>query len=279
MAEEKPKGSGYFSLAVGVLFLLILIASFGIDLRMISPLWFLRSWLAFAAVILVVWGGRRIKEGRSDWTVGQSTLNFVVGVVGATVAIFALIAQQPAAPTAPPSASSQELLMTVDDFQKIATPLAWPFIALLAILLFYEPAHALLQRLSETLTFKSIKVKPFGVEVELTAEYARSVLHELLDDITESTNKLTPEEIKLFDSILQADGAKTVDELIAGFAREDSNHERLRRLRDQKLIIPRERGNWKAEKHPIVTRYGQLVAKLRYGSAAKVQEFKSKGDG
>ena len=100
MAEDRspPKGSGYFSLAVGAFFLLVLLASFGIDLRTISPTWFLRSWLGFAAVILVVWGARRIKEGRNDWTIGQSTLNFVVGVVGATVAIFTLVAQQPGAP-------------------------------------------------------------------------------------------------------------------------------------------------------------------------------------
>jgi hypothetical protein len=106
MAEERPKGSGCFSLAVGVAFLFVLVASFWIDLRTISPIWFLRSWLAFSAVILVAWGARRIKEGRNDWTIGQSTLNFVVAVVGATVAIFTLVAQQPVAPARTPSASA-----------------------------------------------------------------------------------------------------------------------------------------------------------------------------
>ena len=95
MSEQKPKGSGYFSLAVGIVFVAVFLASFFVDLRAVSPQWFLRGWLAFAAAIMVVWGVRRIYEGRDDWTVGQATLNFVVGVVGATVAIFAIVAQQP----------------------------------------------------------------------------------------------------------------------------------------------------------------------------------------
>ena len=168
--------------------------------------------------------------------------------------------------------------MSADEFSKVATALAWPIITLLALLLFYCPIRALLRRLSETLTFKSLKVKALGAaEVELTVEYARTVLHELLDDITESTNNLSADEIKLFDLILDADGAKRVDQLIPGFSRDDTagSHDRLRHLRDQKLIIPMERGRWKPEKHPVVTRYGRLVAKLRSSRvAAKVQEFR-----
>lgn len=95
MSEPKPKGSGYFSLAVGIAFVAVLLASFFVDLRAVSPQWFLRCWLGFASSIMLVWGARRIRKGRDDWTVGQETLNFVVGVVGATVAIFAIVAQQP----------------------------------------------------------------------------------------------------------------------------------------------------------------------------------------
>jgi len=107
-------------------------------------------------------------------------------------------------------------------------------------------------------------------------------LHGLLDDITESTNALTPVEIEIFDRILAAKGTKTLAELVPGFTREDSssgNHLRLRHLRDQKLIIPRERGRWKPEKHPVVTRYGELVNQLRSKSADKVQEFKREAAG
>jgi hypothetical protein len=163
-----------------------------------------------------------------------------------------------------------------DDFSKIATPLVWPAIALVVLCLFYRPVRALLQRLAETLTFKSLKVKVFGTEIELAPEYARTVLHELLGDIAESTNELTREEVGLFFRIRSANGAKTVAELIPSFRRDDpeGNHERLRNLRDQKLIIPRERGQWKPDKHPVVTRYGELVAKLHSTRAEKIDEFK-----
>ncbi len=171
--------------------------------------------------------------------------------------------------------------MSADEFSKIATAIAWPLTALLALWLFYRPIRGLLQRLSETLTFKSLKVKALGAEVELSAEHARTVLHELLDDIAESTNELSADEVTLFDRILAANGAETVAEIIPDFSRGDAagHHDRLRHLRDQKLIIPKERGQWKPDKHPIVTRYGRLVAKLRSTSAANVQKFKNKADG
>ena len=54
MSECKPKRSGYFSLAVGVLFAIILVASFIIDARAIPAEWLLRSGLLFASGILLV---------------------------------------------------------------------------------------------------------------------------------------------------------------------------------------------------------------------------------
>jgi protein-tyrosine-phosphatase len=163
--------------------------------------------------------------------------------------------------------------MSIDEIAKLATPLAWPVTALLIAALFYKPSHALLKRLAETLTFKSVNVKALGVEAELTPEYARTVLHELLDDITATSNQLTQEEIALFDSILNANGAKTVVDIIPGFARSSVEHQRLRNLRDQKLILPAERGQWEVEKHPVVTPYGHLVAKLRTSGAERVRKF------
>jgi len=170
--------------------------------------------------------------------------------------------------------------MSIDEFAKIATALAWPIIVLLALCMFYRPVRALLQRLSETLTFKSLKVKALGAEAELTAEYARTVLHELLDDITESTNNLSAADIRLFDMILAADGSKTLGQLIPHFTRDDPEgyHDRLRLLRDLKLVAPTERGQWKPDKHPMVTRYGRLVAKLRSSSASNVQKFENQAE-
>jgi hypothetical protein len=164
-------------------------------------------------------------------------------------------------------------MSAAEDFSKVAAQVAWPITALLVVWIFYEPIYALLKRMSETLTLKTLKVKALGVEADLSPEYARTVLHELLDDITESSSNLSPEEVALFDLILAAEGAKTIGELVHGFVRDGQDHQRLRNLRDQKLIVPRERGQWKTEKHPVVTRYGHLVAKLRM-SGASIRSFR-----
>ena len=155
--------------------------------------------------------------------------------------------------------------MNADDFSKLATPLAWPVVATVALAVYGKPVLALLTRISETLTFTSLKFKLLGSEVLLTPQRARTTLDELLEDIAESTNELTREEVALFDQVLIADGRLTVAALIPGFKREEESPDllRLRNLRDQKLIRPIERGRWREEKHPVVTRYGRLVASLR----------------
>lgn len=163
--------------------------------------------------------------------------------------------------------------MTVDEFLRLAAVLVWPLVTLVLVWIFHQPVSRLLARLAESLTFKSVKVKALGMEVELTPEAARTVLHELLDDITASTNQLSDQEIALFYKIQEANGLRSVAEIIPGFIREDKDHERLRHLRDQKLIIPSKAGQWKADKVPLVTRYGHLVAKLRTTSASKVTTF------
>ncbi|WCM48525.1 hypothetical protein OH720_15945 [Pseudomonas sp. WJP1] len=167
--------------------------------------------------------------------------------------------------------------MLAVDFANIVTPLAWPVTSLLIAALFYRPVCAVLERLAETVTFKTIKVKVLGVEAELTPEYARTVLHELLDDITATSNQLTPEEVALFDSILVAAGKKSVAELIPGFERESPEHAQLRNLRDQKLVLPKEKRSWKATSHPVVTPYGHLVASLRTTNAERARSFKQNG--
>lgn len=58
--------------------------------------------------------------------------------------------------------------MLAEDFAKVVTPLAWPVASLLIAAIFYRPVCAVLKRLAETLTFRTIKVKVLGVEAELT---------------------------------------------------------------------------------------------------------------
>jgi hypothetical protein len=89
--SDKPKGSGYFSAAFGVLFFVAFLGSFFISMKDIPPDWILRAWLVFVAAILIGWGFNRIKRGRPDRTVGQNTINFVIGLVAATMALLSLL--------------------------------------------------------------------------------------------------------------------------------------------------------------------------------------------
>src|SRR4051812_9574985 len=89
--SEKPKGSGWFAAGSGVVFLLAFVSSFVWDLSKIPPYLIFKAWLLIATAILLGWGIRRIRTGRDDWTVGQNTINFVVAIIGATMAILAIV--------------------------------------------------------------------------------------------------------------------------------------------------------------------------------------------
>ena len=153
--------------------------------------------------------------------------------------------------------------MNPKEFAEIAGALAWPLTFIAFVAVFYKQVHSLLHRLAETLTVKSIKLKAFGAEVELTPEQARRALDELLQDIAESTNELSADDSALFERIVASAGRETVRQLLPTFQRDMPDHLRLRKLRDRKLIRPFEGGNWQPEKHPVVSRFGQLVYDLR----------------
>ena len=89
--EPKPKGLGWFAAIFGAIFLLIFISSFVWDLSDISPYILFKVWVLFAAIVLLSWGVRRIKTGRDDRTIGQSTINFVIAIIGGTFAILAIL--------------------------------------------------------------------------------------------------------------------------------------------------------------------------------------------
>ena len=96
MRMPKPKGSGYFAAAFGALFAVTFIVSLSVKLYRLCPYYAFQGWLVFAAVTLIVWGGVRIVTGEASRRVGQDTINFVVGIVGVTIALLALVAAVPA---------------------------------------------------------------------------------------------------------------------------------------------------------------------------------------
>jgi hypothetical protein len=115
------------------------------------------------------------------------------------------------------------------------------------------------------------ELKVFGSEVDLTPEQVKSTLNELLNDIVESTNELSPAELALFQQIQAADGRRVILDLIPNFARNTEQHNQLRRLRDRKLIRPFEGGRWKDDKHPVMTRFGELICRIKPEAVKKLE--------
>jgi hypothetical protein len=73
------------------LFGVAFVGSFFRSISEVTPEAIMRAWLLFITVVLLWWGINRIQTGRPDRTVGQDTINLVVGLVGATVALLGLL--------------------------------------------------------------------------------------------------------------------------------------------------------------------------------------------
>ena len=153
--------------------------------------------------------------------------------------------------------------MTAYEFAQIAKAVAWPLTAIVFLIVLHKPLRAVLERLATTLSLKNVKLKAFGAEVELTPEQAQTALDELLQEIVDPVNELAGEDYMLFERILRAGGRATVADLIPGFTRASPQHQQLQRLRDHQLIRPFEGSKWQPEKHPIATRFGELVHELK----------------
>ena len=77
--------------------------------------------------------------------------------------------------------------MDLKDIAPVLTAVMWPLTAAGMLLIFRQP----LVRLSESVAIKTIKLKAFDIEIELTKDEAERTLDELLKDILDSTNGLT----------------------------------------------------------------------------------------
>jgi hypothetical protein len=162
-------------------------------------------------------------------------------------------------------------LMTYKELAEILSAVAWPATAGAIAYAFHKPVFALLQKLQESLSIKVIKLKLFGAEIELTPDQADRALNEILQEVGESTNDLSPPDIALLKRIYDAQGTLTVEQVFPGFTRKSPDHlerksspelEQLRKLREMKLLRPSEGGKWDEAKHPVVTRFGEIFLKL-----------------
>lgn len=88
--KKRPRGSGYYTVAVGLIFISGGVASFSVDSDQFH-LWLMRAWILFVVFTLMFWGIDRIRNSREDMTIGQDTINMVNGVLVSTIALLALM--------------------------------------------------------------------------------------------------------------------------------------------------------------------------------------------
>jgi hypothetical protein len=72
----------------------------------------------------------------------------------------------------------------------------------------------LVTRLAESLKVKSLKVRVLGNELELTVEQGKVAFDEMLQEMLETTNELTTEDVALFHQFDVADGRHNVIQLV-----------------------------------------------------------------
>jgi hypothetical protein len=115
---------------------------------------------------------------------------------------------------------------------------------------------------------KSISLKFIGIELEITGGDAQGILQQLLDEALLSVNRLDDTNKRLFNLVRTANGTRTVDDItqeVFGhqFERQSDEHKRFRELRDRKLIRPRDGSTWEPRKYPVLTRFVELLLRVK----------------
>lgn len=90
-SNRNPKGAGLFAIIFGIVFLSLFICSFIWDLSSIPPYLLFKIWLIFAAIILIGWGVTRLIKLKSKWRISRPTIQFLISIIGITIAILTLI--------------------------------------------------------------------------------------------------------------------------------------------------------------------------------------------
>jgi len=86
---------------------------------------------------------------------------------------------------------------TYKELAEILTAVVWPMAVIGIVWTFYRPVVAVLEKLKESLSIKGIKLKLLGAEIELTPDQADSALNEMIQNLAESTEDLSADDIKL----------------------------------------------------------------------------------
>lgn len=157
---------------------------------------------------------------------------------------------------------SAYVALVVETVKAIAWPLTVSILILTISSRFREPLSRLIDRSKKTtLKFGSINIVLEHDEVD-------KILQQLLDETLQSTKNLTEEQKRLFKIVQSAAGSKDVNEINRlafnrDFVKNGVDHKCFRELRDRKLVRPQEGSSWQADKHPVVTRFADLILRIQ----------------
>jgi hypothetical protein len=158
--------------------------------------------------------------------------------------------------------------MGPQDLAALLSAIAWPTTVLVAGLLFRTPLYKFLEQLANSAKLSMVKIRFWGVELELPVEQATAVLNKIQEEIIDTLGRLSAPEVALFEKIADNKGL-TVDELSEGVFKRDVSpeHDQLRHLREWRLIEQdraggKPGGNWEGYNRPYITKFGLLVLSL-----------------
>ena len=146
--------------------------------------------------------------------------------------------------------------MNPDQIIQLLKVLIVPAVVVFVIYLFREPLKNLIGRST------NLRVKiPGDGEVEITAEQTKSIVEQMLKEVDNLIEDMTPEQCNEF---LKFAAAGSAIQLADDFIRESDFHNKvLRPLRRRHLIRPTESGRWQSKKHIEITPFGRLVLNVR----------------
>jgi hypothetical protein len=96
---SKPAGSGWFSLVLGVAFIVVVVVFALLGKRakdVVDPDLLLAVWMIGSGAIMGIWGLQRIirTTAKRNYQIGQETINLCVAIIAVTFTILAIILQK-----------------------------------------------------------------------------------------------------------------------------------------------------------------------------------------
>lgn len=156
------------------------------------------------------------------------------------------------------------MLLTIDpEMLKAIATIAWPIIALTAILILGPHIYRIIKQATD------VTVEIGDYKFTASQYTAEVLIKPIKDELDEAVNVLTDEQKQLFKIIYQRiEGERQRYFVPTNFVREEANTvsntlKNYRALRNVNFIRPTSGGRWEANKEIQIKNFGRLAAKMK----------------